>query len=239
MNSLFCQQLAVCVVLGVASACQTESPAPAESAEATVLVSGLSGKKSDDGAKSRPHAGKGDDNKGDKEDNDHPGKTCKSHDAGDDKSKHHDECWEPVRDWHHGGEESCVPVKYRHQHGGQGKSCAAFDDCAVDNGGCPATATCTTTANGGHTCTDINECLVNNGGCDPHAACTNTVGGNTCQCKVGYTGSGDHCADMNECVQGNGGCSGYGFCTNTDGSFYCTCKPGYTGDGKVCTPIAG
>ena len=40
---------------------------------------------------------------------------------------------------------------------------------------------------------DINECAANTHNCHVQATCTNTVGSFTCQCNVGYEGSGTLC----------------------------------------------
>jgi len=41
--------------------------------------------------------------------------------------------------------------------------------------------------------TDIDECAVNNGGCNAEATCTNSVGSFTCSCTDGYQGDGFTC----------------------------------------------
>ena len=40
---------------------------------------------------------------------------------------------------------------------------------------------------------DIDECATNNGGCSADASCTNTPGDFTCACLPGYTGDGVTC----------------------------------------------
>ena len=40
---------------------------------------------------------------------------------------------------------------------------------------------------------DINECATNNGGCSADASCTNTAGGVACACLPGYIGDGFTC----------------------------------------------
>jgi len=41
---------------------------------------------------------------------------------------------------------------------------------------------------------DIDECATNNGGCSANATCTNNVGSFTCTCLPGYTGDGFTCS---------------------------------------------
>ena len=43
---------------------------------------------------------------------------------------------------------------------------------------------------------DIDECATNNGGCSADATCTNNVGSFACTCLPGYTGDGFTCADL-------------------------------------------
>ncbi|XP_078495862.1 sushi, von Willebrand factor type A, EGF and pentraxin domain-containing protein 1-like [Ciona intestinalis] len=43
------------------------------------------------------------------------------------------------------------------------------------------------------TCQDINECQDDIDNCDEFAECTNTEGSFTCECNVGFTGSGESC----------------------------------------------
>jgi hypothetical protein len=139
---------------------------------------------------------------------------------------------------------TCDPG-YREQNG----TCVDIDECATNNGGCSANATCANTpgartctcqpgySGDGVTCTDVNECLTANGGCDANATCTNTAGNRVCACNRGFTGDGVSCADINECLTNNGGCSANATCTNTPGSRTCTCATGFSGDGVTCTDI--
>jgi uncharacterized protein YegL len=88
-------------------------------------------------------------------------------------------------------------------------------------------------------CIDIDECAVNNGGCIAPATCFNYPGGHECVCPddhddyVLYDGSiceRDECADLDQ-----GGCSHN--CTNTIGGYECYC-PGdmsVVQDGKTCS----
>jgi hypothetical protein len=86
------------------------------------------------------------------------------------------------------------------------------------------------------TCQDKNECAINNGGCDATAVCVNSVGSFSCTCPVGFeltdakagggTGAGSPCVDLNECETGAALCSG-AVCVNTRGSFSCSCIDGY------------
>ena len=41
---------------------------------------------------------------------------------------------------------------------------------------------------------DIDECL--DDPCDSNATCTNTAGSYTCECNIGFTGSGHNCTSM-------------------------------------------
>jgi len=40
---------------------------------------------------------------------------------------------------------------------------------------------------------DVDECAINNGGCSALATCTDTPGSFTCTCLPGYTGNGFTC----------------------------------------------
>jgi hypothetical protein len=40
---------------------------------------------------------------------------------------------------------------------------------------------------------DVNECSEGTHTCDKNADCSNTVGSFTCQCRNGFTGSGQAC----------------------------------------------
>ena len=42
-------------------------------------------------------------------------------------------------------------------------------------------------------CVDIDECAINNGGCHAGATCSNTEGAFTCTCPAGYEGDGFTC----------------------------------------------
>jgi len=47
--------------------------------------------------------------------------------------------------------------------------------------------------------TDIDECATNNGGCSAQASCSNFDGGFTCTCQSGYTGDGVTCSGNSAC----------------------------------------
>ena len=128
-----------------------------------------------------------------------------------------------------------------------GTTCKEIDNCATNNGGCSANATCTKTGPGtnsctckagytgdGKTCTDIDECKAPVSPCAADATCANSPGSFSCACKPGYTGDGKACTDVNECLTNNGGCSADATCTNTPGANTCACKTGYSGDGITC-----
>jgi len=42
-------------------------------------------------------------------------------------------------------------------------------------------------------CSDVDECATNNGGCSADATCTNAAGAFICACKSGYEGDGFTC----------------------------------------------
>ncbi len=124
--------------------------------------------------------------------------------------------------------------------------CVDINECATNNGGCSAQATCTNTPGSrtcacttgftgdGVTCTDVNECLTNNGGCDALTACTNTPGSRTCACPSGFTGTGLACADINECATNNGGCDPLrGLHQHARQPHLRACTTGYTGTGDT------
>lgn len=72
------------------------------------------------------------------------------------------------------------------------------------------------------TCLDVNECATNNGGCPANVRCTNllvTLSNNDpvpnsmpqqgtfrCECTTGYSQGTTLCTDINECAVNNGGC---------------------------------
>lgn len=68
--------------------------------------------------------------------------------------------------------------------------CGSCSDGLSCNGGrcCAAGFT-----GNGESCVDIDECATNNGGCDANATCTNTDGSRTCACKAGFGGNGELC----------------------------------------------
>jgi len=41
---------------------------------------------------------------------------------------------------------------------------------------------------------DIDECATNNGGCSANASCSNVQGSFSCSCNAGYDGDGVDCA---------------------------------------------
>jgi formylglycine-generating enzyme required for sulfatase activity len=45
-------------------------------------------------------------------------------------------------------------------------------------------------------CDDVDECATNNGGCHANATCTNTPGSWTCGCQDGYAGDGRICVEV-------------------------------------------
>ena len=125
---------------------------------------------------------------------------------------------------------------------------AVFEDkCALNNGGCLATQTCTSDGTGAATCTtckpgyqtkdgqciDTDECAIA-GSCSVHANCSNSPGSYTCTCKSGYAGDGKACTDIDECATGKSDCGTGATCTNTLGGFACKCGPNTVSDGKNC-----
>ncbi|MBM4292066.1 MAG: hypothetical protein FJ138_11995, partial [Deltaproteobacteria bacterium] len=85
-------------------------------------------------------------------------------------------------------------------------------------------------------CVNINECALNNGGCDANATCTDTVGDRLCACNDGYFGDGLTCDDVDECAQNNGGCSPFAECINQPGSSTCEffCGDSALNEGEEC-----
>ena len=104
--------------------------------------------------------------------------------------------------------------------------------------GSSSTDTNTSTA----TDSGTDQCATNNGGCDANASCTNaTTPGDapSCTCLTGFSGDGQTCSDIDECATNNGGCDANASCTNaaTPGDApSCTCLDGFSGDGQTCTP---
>ena len=151
-------------------------------------------------------------------------------------------------------DQSCSPACASGTFCNASNQCQDINECATNNGGCAAQATCANTSGGnictcnsgysgtGVTCDAINSCLTNNGGCAvPAGLCTSTgPGQNTCSCIPGYNGNGITCTDINECATANGGCS---FnppvtCTNSAGSYSCgACPAGYSGNGQTCVDV--
>ena len=89
----------------------------------------------------------------------------------------------------------------------------------------------------GAACLDLDECATNNGGCSANATCTNTPGARTCGCNPGFTGDGSSCTDLDECAVSNGGCDANATCTNVPGARTCACRPGYAGAGLTCSSL--
>ena len=95
----------------------------------------------------------------------------------------------------------------------------------------------------GDACVDIDECATDNGGCDANATCANaTTPGDapSCTCNNGYQADGDACVDINECATNNGGCDTNATCSNaaTPGeSPSCTCNAGFSGNGAECSEL--
>ncbi|RDD42001.1 Pro-epidermal growth factor [Trichoplax sp. H2] len=78
------------------------------------------------------------------------------------------------------------------------------------------------------TITDFNECArATDNTCNSNQNCINLYGTYTCQCKIGFTGSG--CVDINERTTTEP-CANKTVCSNTEGSYTCTCRIGYQGD---------
>ena len=126
------------------------------------------------------------------------------------------------------------------------KDAGTTGPCAVDNGGCAATATCSVhndhvlcqcpqgSSGDGFTCTPIPPCELDNGGCDPHATCTQHGSAVGCTCNPGFTGNGVTCSPVDPCAANSGICDVNANCTVVSGTARCTCKTGYQGDGFAC-----
>jgi hypothetical protein len=86
---------------------------------------------------------------------------------------------------------------------------------------------------------DVDECALGTHNCHVDANCDNAIGGAgsfVCECKPGYSGSGQSCSDIDECVANTHDCHTEANCTNTKGSFKCKCNNGFrgTGHGQEC-----
>lgn len=87
---------------------------------------------------------------------------------------------------------------------------------------------------------DADECTAGSHGCDENADCTNLDGTYTCDCRVGYIGSGRECYDIDECldtVSPPPDCHAKATCSNLPGSFACICNKGYMGTGRHCVDV--
>jgi len=131
--------------------------------------------------------------------------------------------------------------------------CVDIDECAVDNGGCVAPASCVNYPGGFEcVCPDFpedyvlvdgticerDECAdIDQGGCSHN--CTNTIGGYMCYCpgELSLVTDGLTC-DIDECRENNGGC--VEICINTLGGNECGChNAGYAvgEDGVSCEDV--
>ncbi len=81
---------------------------------------------------------------------------------------------------------------------------------------------------------EVNECEVDNGGCPADATCTDTVGSRVCTCNAGFedvNGDGSKC--MDKCALA--GCDANANCKIVGIEAVCECVASYIGDGKTCT----
>ena len=115
-----------------------------------------------------------------------------------------------------------------------GGSCADFDECSVNNGGCGDAryTRCANQVGAVPVCTDIDECLVDNGGCgDPLQF--------TC---VNEDGAPPSCPAHDDCLEDNGGCGHpqRAICDDSaPGAPTCTCKLEYGGPGCAYHQVYG
>ncbi|XP_022097497.1 thrombospondin-1-like [Acanthaster planci] len=86
-------------------------------------------------------------------------------------------------------------------------------------------------------CEDIDECAIDNGGCDASAGCENTAGSYSCGfCPPGYLGNGKiGCSPGDYCLLGQDNCHENATCITTGaGTFVCECDSGWAGNGVYC-----
>ena len=133
-------------------------------------------------------------------------------------------------------------------YSGDGVVCENVDKCLIDSirSTLSPTTIATTTINDQPRKRAAGQLSHN---CAVEATCKDTVGSFTCDCNLGYEGTGTECNDIDECDIGTANCdsrddpsttlvfrgdSRQSFCSNTDGSYECFCARGYLGDGQVC-----
>jgi hypothetical protein len=68
-------------------------------------------------------------------------------------------------------------------------------------------------------CKLVDECAKGLDNCSANAQCVDADIAFTCNCLLGYTGSGQVCDDIDECADNNGSCAE--ICVNEPGGFHC------------------
>lgn len=83
---------------------------------------------------------------------------------------------------------------------------------------------------------NVDECTSGTHDCQINANCVDNPNSFSCQCKAGYTGTGDVCStNTATCATGTStGCDPNALCS---GNNTCTCNPGYVGSGAMCSRL--
>lgn len=138
-------------------------------------------------------------------------------------------------------------------YAGDGVSCSDLNECASDDlNDCDPNARCVNSdgsfdcacregfTGDGRACADVDEC---DGApaslCGEHGACVNAPGTYVCDCDDGYARLDGACVNKDECALESDNCNVNATCSDTEGSFACSCNEGFEGDGVTCDEVAG